>query len=126
MPKYFSLSGNSNKDHDSLSKVAKNDIELFEEIRQKIIDEFFSSVPEEKLERLTRVQWKIDQIRQLSKNPIDASLKISSLMWESINQLNEEQQKLLLFTDNLHNSESIEIPPPQSATILHFRPKKAK
>ena len=128
MPKDFSLTGDSNKDHDLLSTIAKHDEVRFEEIRQNIIDEFMASVPVEKAKKLNQTQWKIDQIRRLAKNPIDAYLKISAFMWESARRLNEEQQKLLAEISSEYKksteAENTNNTQQQTATILHFKPRK--
>ena len=125
MSKDFSLSGDSNKDHDLLSTIARHDKARFEEIRQKIIADFMETVPEKSAEKLNKTQWKIDQIRQLAKNPIDAYLKISAFMWESARRLNEEQQKLLSEMSNDYRQESSDedTTPARTATILQFKPR---
>ena len=123
MSSHFTLSGNSEKDHELLSRIAKENEMEFEKMRRQIIDDFISSVPEDKKQRLNCTQWKIDQLRLLAKNPVDAYLKISTLMWDSLNRLGEEQQKLVeVVTGNRthvsHQQNSIE-----NASILLF-PKK--
>ena len=126
MPKDISLTGDSNKDHDLLSTIAKHDEARFEEVRQKIIDEFMASVPANRAKKLNQTQWKIDQIRRLAKNPIDAYLKISAFMWESARHLNEEQHKLMAEISNEYEKAptAAEPTPQKTATILHFKPRK--
>ena len=125
MTKYFSLSGNSIQDHELLSRIAKKDENRFEELRQQIIDEFMATVPVEKIEMLSRTQWKVDQVRRLAKNPVDACQRISRLMWESLDKLNTEQQRLL---DVIYNEmgEVHDLSPTQheTATILQFKLRK--
>ncbi len=43
------------------SELAQSDPERFEEERKKMLAEFLEQVPERHKERLTRLQWRVDQ-----------------------------------------------------------------
>jgi len=121
MSKHSPFSGETFHDYDLLSQIAKTDEKRFEKIRQDLIDEFISSAPDDKKVMLARTQWKIDQIRQLSKNPVDAYLKISSLMWDSLIELSDKQIKLVATISGESDTTIKPDAPQRAATILPFR-----
>lgn len=69
---------------DRMMKMAKDDPEAFERLRQKMIDEVINEAPEANKRRLIGLQWRVDQERRLAKNPLNACIRISDLMWESV------------------------------------------
>lgn len=66
------------------SKLAISDLTAFESKRKQVIEDFIQSVPKARQHRLRCLQWRIDQTRKLSKNPMDACIKLSQLMMESV------------------------------------------
>lgn len=66
------------------SKLATSDPVAFESMREQAIEDFIQSVPKSKQQHLRCLQWRIDQTRKLSKNPMDACIKLSQLMMESV------------------------------------------
>ncbi|MES9991544.1 MAG: DUF3135 domain-containing protein [Candidatus Thiodiazotropha sp.] len=72
---------NRNLDFDHLLQLAETDPMLFEDMRQAAIDDFISNLPEERQQRMRRLQWRIDQERR-NRSPLSACVKISSMMWE--------------------------------------------
>lgn len=72
---------NRNLDFDHLLQLAEEDPARFENMRQAAIDDFISTLPEERQERMRRLQWRIDQERR-NRTPLSACVKISSMMWE--------------------------------------------
>jgi len=66
------------------SKLATSDPIAFESMRERIIESFIQSTPKPKQQRLRCLQWRIDQTRKLSRNPMDACIKLSQLMMESV------------------------------------------
>lgn len=124
MSSHFTLSGNCEKDHELLSRIAKENETEFEKMRRQIIDDFISSAPEDKKHRLNCTQWKVDQLRLLANNPVDAYLKISTLMWDSLNRLGEEQQKLVeIVTGNKPHVSHQQHNSIENASILPFPQK---
>lgn len=71
-------------DFDSWQKLAKEDPEAFEELRQAFIGDYIAQASTTTVRtRLSRMQWRIDRERELSANPIAACVRINSMMWES-------------------------------------------
>ncbi|MDJ0739608.1 MAG: DUF3135 domain-containing protein [Gammaproteobacteria bacterium] len=71
-------------DFDAWAKMARNDPEGFEAMRQKAIAEVIDRAPAANRERLRRLQWRIDQERRLARTPMAACLRISRMMWRSV------------------------------------------
>lgn len=82
-------------DFDEMMVLAKEDPDAFEVERQRHIESFLAAIPEEKRDRLTGLQWKVDQVRNLARTPMAACIEISNMMRESLNKLNHEQIRLL-------------------------------
>lgn len=57
-------------DFDEMKTLALSNPEAFEEIRRQHIESFLNTVPQEKRRRLTGLQWKIDQIRNLARKSV--------------------------------------------------------
>lgn len=105
-------------DFDEMKTLALSNPEAFEEIRRQHIESFLNTVPQEKRRRLTGLQWKIDQIRNLANTPMSACIQISNMMRDSLNRLNSEQLKLLSL--GIHPMVEDQEPKPHNATILQF------
>lgn len=69
---------------DRWSDLATNDRSEFETLRRTAIEAFINSAPEERRERLVRLQWRIDQERTLSSSALGSCVRISKLMWEQV------------------------------------------
>lgn len=66
-------------------ELAATDSAAFETARRKAIAELIESAPGERQRRRMRgLQWRIDRIRDSSPNAMDACLKISGMMWDSV------------------------------------------
>ncbi|MEW8506649.1 MAG: DUF3135 domain-containing protein [Candidatus Thiodiazotropha sp.] len=72
---------NRSLDFDHLLQLAERDPMRFEDMRQAAIDDFISTLPKERQQRMRRLQWRIDQERR-NRSPLSACVKISSMMWE--------------------------------------------
>lgn len=105
-------------DFDELMTLALNDPDAFETERQRHIETFLENVPQEKRQRLTGLQWKVDQVRNLAKTPMAACIAISNMMRDSLSKLNNEQIKLL--SVDVEPIVSHDEPEPVNATILPF------
>jgi len=81
-------------DFEFLVALAKNDPVEFERIREKTIRDFINSTDAAKQEMLNRFQWRIDQTRRQASNPLHALIKISQMMWDSLDSLGNAQSKL--------------------------------
>jgi hypothetical protein len=87
MPELKPQSGNANKpliDFDDWAQLAKSDPAAFEEKRTRVIEDLIRSMPEDKRQRMRRLQWKVDQVRNRCKTPMAACIKLSEMMWDSL------------------------------------------
>ncbi len=66
------------------SALAEDDPQGFERLREKVISDFLEHIPEQQQLRLRRLQWRIDQVRDRSSNPMSATLDLYSMMWERV------------------------------------------
>lgn len=76
-------------DFDMWSELSQKDPEAFEALRKKAVNEFITSVDEQKQQRLRCLQWKVDKVREKQKTPLAACVAISDMMWDSLEQLNQ-------------------------------------
>ncbi len=106
-------------DFDEMLALAKTDPATFEAKRAEYIESFLTSVPVEKQTRLRGLQWQIDQTRQLARTPMASCIAISSMMWDSLNLLGDQQRKLV----GLSTGQPINIKksaPTAKGTIIRF------
>ncbi len=103
---------------DELLELAQSDPEALERYRQQQIEETLSEAPEYIRARLQGLQFQIDAQRRLHHNPMGSCIKLSQMMQESFQQLQEMLDRL---TDShvLNNLEATE-QPQKSAKILPF------
>ncbi|MFZ4537108.1 DUF3135 domain-containing protein [Propionivibrio sp.] len=78
--------------YEVLSRLARDDPQAFESLRNELIENNIKRAPERIQARLRGLQFRVDGIRRLSRSPLGASLKIQTLMWESFLQMNEALQ----------------------------------
>ena len=69
---------------DDWAALAKSDPETFEVRRKEVIRQLIQSAPVDQQHRLECLQWKIDQVRSMSKTPLAACLRISKMMWDRV------------------------------------------
>ena len=98
-------------DFDQWLQLAKTDPESFERQRSALLDACIARASRSHQERLRRLQWRIDRIRETSGTPMAACVRISDLMWRTFSQLGEVYQQL---------GEEQPAPPRRSARILRF------
>ena len=65
-------------------RLAQEDPEQFEQMREQRIREMIETVPDELRQRIEGLQWRIDQLRQTAKSPLASCIRISSMMWDSV------------------------------------------
>ena len=70
-------------DFDAAMELARSDPEAFEQYRHDVIEALIARAPERNRLHLRRLQWRIDQVRARSSNPIAACVKLYRMMWES-------------------------------------------
>jgi hypothetical protein len=76
-------------------------------------------MPADQHERLLRAQWKIDQVRSLAKNPVDAMNRVGKLMWDELIKLKEHQKRLVETFHTPVDRQDNSLPP--VAKILPFK-----
>lgn len=103
-----------NPDHEALSRLAREDPQAFEELRQQLVGDLIGRAPAALQPRLHGLQFRIDAIRHRAGHPLGATVKIYQLMWQSFMQLHHE---LTVFRAPV-------AAPRQSARVFEFRPKK--
>ena len=97
--------------------LAMNDPQAFESARSAAIQAFLSSTSPRSRDRLTRLQWRIDMIRQRSKTPMAACQTIYSMMWDHLAGDRGMLEALKSFAyDGIYSPE-----PLHNADILPFR-----
>lgn len=69
---------------DHWASVAKENPERFENMRAQLLEQVIQQSPEHIRQRLEGLQWRIDQVRNLSSTPLSACLRISKMMWDSV------------------------------------------
>lgn len=72
---------NRKLDFDHLLQLAEKDPMRFESMRQAAINDFISTLPQERQQRMRQLQWRIDQERR-GRTPLSACVKISNMMWD--------------------------------------------
>ncbi len=96
---------------ETLLKMAKQDPEALERVRQQHIDKAISNAPEGYRQRLSGLQFQIDGIRRTSKSPMSACINISKMMHDSLHTLKT-------YIDESETPEILE--PSEAATVLAF------
>ncbi len=71
-------------DFDRWAILARQDPAAFERHRRVEIVRLLRSVPIGRRRRLRGLQWRIDQVRRTSGTPLAACIRISQMMWESV------------------------------------------
>ncbi len=71
-------------DFSEWSTLANTDPKAFEKKRELAIEAVILSMPDDKQQRIRRLQWRIDQERRLSKSPMAACIRLSNMMWENV------------------------------------------
>jgi hypothetical protein len=71
-------------DFDAWSDLARSDPQAFEDYRDRIINEAILRAPAHKQQRLRRMQWKLNQIRNTSRTPMVACLRMNRMLWDAV------------------------------------------
>lgn len=67
-------------DFDEWQDLAQNYPEKFEMRRQSLIEKTINRAAPEYRVQLRRMQWQIDAVRRVSKNPLDACVRVYEMM----------------------------------------------
>ena len=75
----------SEMDFEQWSALAHEDPQAFEALRSRTIDDFLTRIPPgQQQQRLRCLQWRIDQVRARSSNPMAACLSLYGMMWDGV------------------------------------------
>ena len=99
-----------NPDHETLARLARENPEAFERLRRDLLDGLIDRAPEHLKPRLRGVQFRVDQVRQLAHTPLNATIRISELMWKSFLALGDEL-----------SGRTTHVDAPPSAKVIDFR-----
>jgi len=102
-------------DFSDWAQLAVEDPQAFEERRQQTIQSAISAMSSHRQERMQRLQWRIDQERNLAGSPMAACIRLSRMMWDNV--LGENG--LLENLRHLENGENVLLQH-ENANILPF------
>ena len=74
-------------DFEQWAHLAQHDPHAFEQLRQRLLEAYIARSSSTHQDRLRRLQWRIDRLREKASNPMSACVQISSLMWDTFDQL---------------------------------------
>lgn len=74
---------------DTLRYLAEHDPERLEHLRQTLTELLISRSPEESRQRLRGLQFQVNARIQLAPNPVAACIAVSSMMHETLDQLQQ-------------------------------------
>ena len=100
-------------DFDEWSALARADSEAFERRREECIAAFLEAAPEHRRQRLRGLQFQIDMERLRAGTPLGAAVRLNSMMWSSVAEL---QYSLESLVDGSATTEA----PRREATLLRF------
>jgi hypothetical protein len=69
---------------DTFARLAKDDPVEFDRLRQQLIDANIAAAPRHLQSRLRQLQCRADLVREGATSPMAATLKLSSMMWETV------------------------------------------
>ncbi len=96
---------------ETLLKLAKQDPEALERLRQEHVNSAIESAPEAYRQRLAGLQFQIDGVRRTTNSPMASCISISKMMHESLNTLKS-------FIDD--SETSVNFSQPEAAKVLAF------
>lgn len=110
---------------DQLVKLAQEDPQALENLRQTLCQNLIAQAPESYQHRLRGLQFKIDMERRKAKTPMAACIKLSSMMQDSFHQLrsalNEVTgQKAVAVGGSPMATQSSTSPAPTMGRIIRF------
>jgi hypothetical protein len=76
-------------DVDEWQRLAREDPREFERRRQAAIESLIGQAPAELQGRLRALQCRIDLERRRAKTPLEATVRLQSMMWERFGQLRD-------------------------------------
>jgi len=74
-------------DFEQWAQLAQQDPHTFEQLRHRLLEAYIARASSARQDRLHRLQWRIDRLREQASNPMSACVQISNLMWDTFDQL---------------------------------------
>lgn len=71
-------------DFDDWARLAQEDPAGFETRRRETVEAVIRQAPAATRQRLTRLQWRIDRLREQSGTPLKACLRLYGMMWDKV------------------------------------------
>ncbi len=81
-------------DVDALIRLAKDDPDGLERLRERLSNQLIENAPKEAQKRLYGLQFQINMERRRAHNPLHSCIKISEMMMESYQSLQEALAEL--------------------------------
>lgn len=112
------MSKTTDFDFERWMRLYKLNPDLFEQQRQEVLSKFIDDLPPHvSKQRMQGLQWQIDMIRERSSNPLEATMRIYDMMWDSVADNYENMQTLA----DLIMGKEVALPQKQDkATVLLF------
>ena len=106
---------------DELKAMAAERPEELENLRKRMTDQILSDAPADRRRRLEGIVFKIDAERRRSKNPLQACIRISQMMMDSVTDLRDAVNSLGVnpVAQPFRNEA------PRSADIVEFKRRSA-
>ncbi len=104
-------------DFEQWAQLAQQDPDTFEQLRQRLLEAYISRASSTHQDRLRRLQWRIDRLREQASNPMSACVQISNLMWDTFDQLGKAYKN----PDGCQPEKSPKAD--KSAAVLPFKPR---
>lgn len=102
---------------DELKAMAAERPEELENLRKRMTDQILSDAPADRRRRLEGIVFKIDAERRRSKNPLQACIRISQMMMDSVTDLRDAVNMLGVSPV----VQPIQNEAPRSADIVEFK-----
>lgn len=74
---------------DEMKRMAEQEPEKLEALRQKLVEDAISGAPERYHRRLRGIQFQIDMERERAANPVSSCIRISKMMHDGLARLYE-------------------------------------
>lgn len=109
--------------HEELARLARDDPAAYEALRQELIADFIEHAPMRLQSRLRGVQFRVDQVRALSRTALGSTVRVYELMWKSLHTLNFHLREVTALHDDLMAGRASAQPamPLRSAQVIPFR-----
>jgi|GEM_PF-822025 len=114
-------------DFESWSKLAQDDPDAFEARRVKAIQALIETCPDHQQQRLSCLQWRVDQVRERAKTPLAGCLRMSKMMWDRVlgkGGLMTLLDQLSIYSKAYPKQPNLNYAPPQKAQVLSLNQRK--